>query len=82
MGIAGITGDGLSDSNSLIVSTFLKMMQVARRVIVVADHTKFGRNSLVHVAPLDRVDLVVTDTGLADEHRELLRRRGIECVLA
>ena len=78
MGIAGITGDGLSDSNSLIVSTFLKMMHVARRVIVVADHTKFGRNSLVHVAPLDRVDMVVTDTGLADEHRELLRRRGME----
>jgi len=82
MGIAGITANGLSDSNSLIVSTFLKMMHVARKVVVVADHTKFSRNSLVHVAPLDRVDVVVTDSSLAAEDREMLRERGIECVLA
>lgn len=82
MGIAGIAAEGLSDSNTLIVSTFLKMMNVARRVIVVADHTKFGRRALMHVAPLDKVDTVVTHRGIAPEHRELLRKHGVECIVA
>jgi DeoR family fructose operon transcriptional repressor len=82
MGIAGIAAEGLSDSNTLIVSTFLKMMHVARRVIVVADHTKFGRRGLMHVAPLDKIDTVVTDRGATAEHRELLSKHGVECILA
>ena len=82
MGIAGVTPDGLSDSNTLIVGTIRKMIEVARRVVVVADHTKFGKKSMVHVAPLDVVDVVVTDHGLGEEHREMLQQHGIEFVLA
>jgi DeoR/GlpR family transcriptional regulator of sugar metabolism len=82
MGIAGITAEGLSDSNSLIMGTMLKLMERSARVIVVADHTKFGRRSLVHVAPLSRVDLIVTDSAVGAHHREMLREHGVRFELA
>lgn len=82
MGIAGLTADGLSDSNTLIVGTIRKMIEVARRVIVVADHTKFGKKSMVHVAPLEVVDVVVSDSGLAPEDRDMLQQHKIEFILA
>ncbi|GGH31760.1 transcriptional repressor AccR [Alsobacter metallidurans] len=37
------------------------MIEVAQSVIVVADHSKFDRTSLAVIAPLERVDYVVTD---------------------
>jgi DeoR family transcriptional regulator, fructose operon transcriptional repressor len=82
MGIGGITKKGLSDSNALIVGSIRKMIEVSRRVIVVADHTKFGRDRMVHVAPFADIDAVVTDSGIAPEQRRFLKAQGIECVLA
>jgi DeoR/GlpR family transcriptional regulator of sugar metabolism len=53
-------------SSPAMAATQRAMLQIAKEVIVVADHTKFSRNSLSVVAPLDDVDLVVTDR--ASEH--------------
>jgi DeoR/GlpR family transcriptional regulator of sugar metabolism len=82
LGMAGVTPEGLSDSNTLIVGTVRKMIEVSRRVIVVVDHTKFGRKSMVHVAPLSEVDVVVTDSGLDPEHQRMLKEYKIDCILA
>lgn len=82
MGIAGITEEGLSDSNTLIMGTMRKMIERARRVIIVADHTKFGRKSLVHIAPLSQVDCLVTDAALSPAFQEMLESQGVECILA
>lgn len=79
IGIAGITESGLSNSNTLIVGSERKMIEVSSKVIVVADHTKFGRNAMVHLAPLEVVDTMVSDQGLAPEYRELLNKHDIEC---
>ena len=40
------------------------LMNAARRVVVLADHTKFGRDDFALVAPLSDVDTVITDIGL------------------
>jgi DeoR/GlpR family transcriptional regulator of sugar metabolism len=82
MGIGGMSEKGLSDSNALIVSSIRKMIEVSRQVIIAADHTKFGQDRVVPVAPLSAVDVVVTDTGLDVEHRRWLRRAGVECIIA
>ena len=37
------------------------MIEVAQSVIVVADHSKFERTALTVIAPLERVDYIVTD---------------------
>jgi DeoR family fructose operon transcriptional repressor len=82
MGIGGVTEKGLSNSNPLVVGSERKMLEVARKVIIVADHTKFGRGALIPLAPLDAVDVVVSDTGLDPEAEKWLRARGIDVRLA
>lgn len=82
MGMAGITERGFSNNNALVVGSERKMIEVSRRVIIVADHTKFGHAAMMPVAPLDVADVVVSDTALATAHQTRLRSHGIEVQLA
>jgi len=82
MGIGGLTEAGLSNNNTLLVGSERKMIEVARKVIIVADHTKFGKPAMVHLAPIDIVDIIVSDGELAPEYREMLQAKGIQIVLA
>ncbi len=82
MGIGSITALGFSNNNTLVVGSEQKMIEVAAKIIIVADHTKFGRGGMIPVAPLNAADVVVSDDALAPEHVEMLRAGGIEVVLA
>ena len=82
MGIGGITEAGFSNNNTLIVGPERKMIEVSRKVIVVTDHTKFGRGAMIPLAPLDVADIVVSDTALADEYRQMLEKHQVEVLLA
>jgi DeoR/GlpR family transcriptional regulator of sugar metabolism len=82
LGVGGLSAHGLSDSNTLIVGTMRKMIDAARKVVIAADHTKFGRDAMVHIYPLDRAQAVVTDRGLSAEQRKMVEGRGIDLILA
>ena len=82
MGIGSITEEGFSNNNSLVVGSEQKMLEVASRVIIVADHTKFGRGGMIPVAPLRAASVVVTDTGADPAQVELLHAAGVEVLLA
>lgn len=81
MGIGGISEQGLSNNNTLVVGPERRMIECARKVVVVADHTKFGRGAVINLAPLELVDTVVTDTALAPEYRDMLRGADVEVLL-
>lgn len=82
MGIGSISESGFSNNNTLVVGSEQKMIEIASKVIIVADHTKFGRSAMIPVAPLEAANTVVSDSDLAPEYIELLRGRGIEILLA
>jgi DeoR/GlpR family transcriptional regulator of sugar metabolism len=82
MGIGGVTEAGFSNNNTLVVGSEQKMIAVASRVIIVTDHTKFGRSGMIPVAPLTAAHTVVTDSGLPAEFAALLREHGVEVLLA
>jgi DeoR family transcriptional regulator, fructose operon transcriptional repressor len=82
MGIGGISEAGFSNNNTLVVGSEQKMMAVASRVIIVADHSKFGRLGMFPVAPLSAAHIVVTDAAAAPAFTEMLRDRGVEVLLA
>jgi DeoR/GlpR family transcriptional regulator of sugar metabolism len=82
MGAAGITADGLYNANVLLVEAQEQMMSSADQVIVVADHTKFGRRSLARMGGWDRIDRVVSDEGLDPKWREVVRSGGADMILA
>jgi len=82
MGIGGVTESGFSNNNTLVVGPERKMIEVSGKVIVLTDHTKFGRGAMIPVAPLDVADIVVSDTGLSAGHRAMLEDRAVEVLLA
>jgi len=82
MGIGGVTEAGFSNNNTLLVGSEQKMIEASRKVIIVADHTKFGKAAMVHLAPLDIADIVVTDTDLAPEYQQMIQSKDIQVLLA
>lgn len=81
MGIGGVSASGFSNNNTLVVGSEQKMIEVAGKVIIVADHTKFGRGGMFPMAPLSAAHIVVSDSDLAAEYVDLLRGNGIEVFL-
>lgn len=82
MGIRGITADGLSDSSALVVESIRAMIKSAQRVVIVADHSKFGRNAMIHVADLTEIDQIISDRDLAPEFRQLMDEHSVSYLLS
>ena len=66
LGAGGSWPRGSTTRTLLLVETERQMMSCGQEVVIVADHTKFGRLALARLCGLDEVDQVVTDSGLAD----------------
>lgn len=58
------------------------LVGAARRVVVLADHTKFGREDFAQFATLDQVDTVITDSGVSDELADEIENAGPRVVRA
>jgi DeoR/GlpR family transcriptional regulator of sugar metabolism len=74
---AGLTTPNLAESE-----TNRAFVRSARRVIVVADHTKWGIVGLSSFADLDEVDTLVTDEQFPAEARTLVTDRVGRLVIA
>ena len=71
LGVHGISVEaGLSTPNLAEAETNRRFIHSARRVVVVADHTKWGTVGLSSFAGLEQVDTFVTDAGLSPAARE------------
>ncbi|TSB30097.1 DeoR/GlpR family DNA-binding transcription regulator [Streptomyces sp. NBC_01525] len=83
LGVHGISVEaGLSTPNLAEAETNRHFMRSARRVVVVADHTKWGTVALSSFATLEEVDVLVTDSGLSPEARERFAELPPELVVA
>ena len=82
MGIGSISDAGFSNNNTLVVGSEQKMIEIASKLFIVADHTKFGRSAMIPVAQLEAADTVVSDGELTPEYVDLLRSKDIEVLLA
>lgn len=58
------------------------ILRIGREVIVVADHTKCGCVSTAFVAPIDHIDILVTDMGSDPSFIQALQDKGIRVILA
>lgn len=73
---------GATVSDVLEADVKRAMVESAAEAILLADHTKWGRPSLVAYAELDRFAAVVSDAALPGEARAELEARGVEVLLA
>ena len=79
IGISGIDSDGtLLDFDYREVRAARAIMDNARQVFLVTDHTKFGRNAMVRLGNIVEVDALFTDQMPPDELVEVMRKADVE----
>jgi len=73
----GLTNDYLPET-----MTDRAILQAGRQVIVVADHTKFGRVATARLAPINSIHTLVTSRETAPDLLKELQDRGVQVILA
>lgn len=72
----GLTNDYLPET-----LTDRAILHAGREVIVLADHTKFGRVAAALLTPLEQVNLVITDKAAPDQLVHDIESRGLHVML-
>ena len=82
MSVGGVSAKGLFNSNLLLVETERRMLRCADEVVVVADHTKIGRQALAFLCELSAIDTLIVDIGISTEQRRLVEDAGVRLLTA
>jgi DeoR/GlpR family transcriptional regulator of sugar metabolism len=73
---------GFTCPNLLEAETDRALIEAGRRLVVVADHTKWGVIGISSIARLDQADVLITDAGLSAEARDRLAQETRRLVIA
>lgn len=83
LGVHGMTERaGFTTPNLMEADTNRALVAAAERLVVVADHTKWGTVGISSIAALDDAHVLVTDSGLAAPAREVLADAVGELIVA
>ncbi|MEV3980178.1 DeoR/GlpR family DNA-binding transcription regulator [Nonomuraea sp. NPDC049758] len=83
LGVHGMTArTGFTTPNMMEAETDRALVEAASRLVVLADHTKWGTVGISTIAELGEADVVVSDTGLPEPARQALSERAGRLVLA
>lgn len=83
LGTNGLSvGHGLSTPDRDEAATKRAMVTACRQVVVLADASKLGEESLMQFASLSDVDVLVTDDGMPEADRDEISAAGVEVVTA
>ena len=79
----GVTaGRGLTTPNVFAAATDQALMAAGRQVVVLADHTKIGHDTMCQTVPSDRIDVLVTDAAADPDTVRRLRAEGVDVRIA
>lgn len=79
IGISGIHSDGsLLDFDYREVRVAQTIIANSGKVLLAADHSKFGRNAMVRLGDITQADHFFTDQDPPDEIQKMLREHGVE----
>jgi DeoR family transcriptional regulator, fructose operon transcriptional repressor len=82
LSVSGVNERGFFNNNLLLVETERAMMRAADEVIVVADSTKFGRQSLAHLCALAEIQHLVVDDAISTNWKKKISAAGLELHVA
>ncbi len=72
LGVHGMDRRGFTTPNILEAETNRALIEAGRRLLVLADHTKWGVIGISAIAELSRAERLITDAGLDEEARAVL----------
>jgi DeoR family glycerol-3-phosphate regulon repressor len=76
MGVHGVDADaGFTTPNLLEAEMDRALIEAARKVVVLADHSKWGTVGISTIAAMEEVDEVISDDQLGHEAQRVLRER-------
>lgn len=83
IGASAVEEDGaVLDFDYREVSVARAIIENARKVMLVFDHSKFERRATVRICDIDRVDIIVTDQEPSDRFRARAEAAGVEIIVA
>jgi DeoR/GlpR family transcriptional regulator of sugar metabolism len=79
LGAGGITEEnGITNYEFLGATYVTEIVKLVEKRIVVADHSKFGRDVLTNVMPFEEVSVFVTDSGVSEEYIDIMEKYSLE----
>lgn len=82
IGCNGVSERGFTNSSLPEVTIKRRYLDAAERRVMLADSSKIGKNQVIQVAPLDRIDLLITGSEAPEEGLQGLREAGLTIGLA
>jgi DeoR family transcriptional regulator, ulaG and ulaABCDEF operon transcriptional repressor len=82
IGAQAITPNGLMQSDPLLVQNERRLIARANRVIALVDSSKFSNQASLSSCPLAGIHTLITDPGIPDKARSMLKKAGVEVVIA
>jgi DeoR/GlpR family transcriptional regulator of sugar metabolism len=73
---------GIYENNEMEAQVKQKFMTISDKLVLLADHSKFGQKSLTQMIGFDKVDILITDQELSIHNLSALKGKGIHVQLA
>jgi DeoR family ulaG and ulaABCDEF operon transcriptional repressor len=82
IGAQAISPSGLMQSDPLLVQNERRLIARAHQVIALVDSSKFSNHASLSSCPLSGINVLITDEGIPDKARAMLKKAGVEVVIA
>jgi DeoR family transcriptional regulator of aga operon len=83
LGVDGIDMEyGITNSNIEEAQLNKRMIDASLKTIILADSSKFGKRGFGRICSLDKVDIIVTDSGITDAMSKIIENFGIKLIIA
>ena len=83
LGAGGITEEkGVTNYEFLDTTYVSEIVDLCEQAIIVADHSKFGKNVLTKVMPFKRIGVLITDEKVPESYKSKFKEYGIEYRIA
>ncbi|MBV7484219.1 DeoR/GlpR family DNA-binding transcription regulator [Bordetella sp. BOR01] len=80
LGVHAVSDTGVTESSIEIADIKRHMIATAKRVVLLADQSKFGRRSFTQICGLEKIHMLVTDATSEQCEALGLQERGIEAL--
>ncbi|MCW1429485.1 DeoR/GlpR family DNA-binding transcription regulator [Novosphingobium sp. JCM 18896] len=82
MGAASLGPQGVMQQDVILVAAERRLIDRAETLILLVDSSKFNSSAGAIVCALDEVDVLVTDSGIPADMAEIVRKSGVELIIA
>jgi len=82
LGCDGLTlNGGITSAHPLVAQTGREMANRAEQVIVLADHSKLGRAGFIPIMPINKIDILITDSSANKQIIDSMRERDVQVLV-